>query len=149
VNKRSQGFTIIELMAVVAIISILALVALSAYGTFADRSKVSEALSFAAEAKTSISEAYYNTNAIPIDNAEAGLPSPASYNRYDWISRLEIGNLPSVGTITMSVKIPSLGSANQLLLVPRIENGLIYWDCRPADAPGGIASSKVPANCRN
>jgi type IV pilus assembly protein PilA len=135
-------------MAVVAIVSILALVALSAYSTFADRSKVSEALSFAAEAKTSISEAYYNTNEIPEDNFAAGLPSPTSYNRYDWVSKLEVGTDPMSGTVTMFIKIPSLGNNNQLQLIPRVENGLMYWECKPA-ATDGIARSKVPANCRN
>ncbi len=59
--KQNKGFTVIELMAVVAIISILAVLALGAYQDYVVRSKVSEGLAFAAEAKTSVSE-YYATN---------------------------------------------------------------------------------------
>jgi type IV pilus assembly protein PilA len=41
-NKKQQGFTIIELMIVVAIIGILAAVALPAYQDYTNRAKVSE-----------------------------------------------------------------------------------------------------------
>ena len=47
--KNSEGFTLIELMAVVAILSILAVIALGAYTDYVVRSKVSEGLAFAAD----------------------------------------------------------------------------------------------------
>ena len=71
--KRNSGFTVIELMAVVAIVSILSLLALSAYQDYLVRSKISEGLVFAAEAKTAVTNYYYNQQEWPANNQAAGL----------------------------------------------------------------------------
>ena len=68
-----SGFTVIELMIVVTIVSILAVIAMPAYVEYATRSKVSEAMGFMGEAKTSVSEYFYiNGNTWPTTNDEAG-----------------------------------------------------------------------------
>ena len=64
--KKQQGFTLIELMIVVAIIGILAAVALPAYQDYTARSRVTEGLALASEAKV-----------IVQDNASAGTPAAA------------------------------------------------------------------------
>jgi type IV pilus assembly protein PilA len=146
--NHNKGFTLIELMAVVAIVSILAVVALSAYADYVTRSKVTEGLAFAAEAKTSVSEYYYSNRAIPGNNTQTGLPDPAEYDAHEYISRLEVmSNIPKRGTITITYKIPGLGIDNLLQLVPSTAGGFMSWTCIPPD-DNGISITKVPPNCR-
>ena len=72
-NKRNQGFTLIELMIVVAIIGILAAIAVSAYQTYTVRAQVAEALQMAAGAKTPVVDAFNMTGTPPADRPAAGM----------------------------------------------------------------------------
>lgn len=152
-NQRHQqtGFTLIELMVVIAIISILATIALAAYSNFMMRSKVAEGLAFASEAKTAVTSFYAGNNRFPLDNTEAGLPAGATYDKFNFISSLEVNQSatnPSDGIITVSLKIPGIGSNNKLELVPTSQEGRLTWECRPAPT-NGIDTVRVPPNCRS
>ncbi|MEZ5573683.1 MAG: pilin [Halioglobus sp.] len=145
---RNKGFTVIELMAVVAILSILAVLALAAYSDYVVRSKVAEGLGFAAEARTSISEYYYNTGYMPTSNAQAGLPAADSYNRYDFIRKLELSSTEPLGVITITFKLPGSKADNkELQLTPSTTDGVVYWRCA-APAVNGIENNQIPPNCR-
>ncbi len=146
--QRSQGFTIIELMAVVSIISILAVVALAVYNDYTIRSKVSEGLSFAGEAKTSVSEYYYNIGRMPTNNTQAGLVPPTDYDQFDFIQKLEIRTAPVDGSIAITFDLVGTGAdGKELWLVPSTQGGVVYWDCYPPE-DNGIAPNQVPPNCR-
>jgi type IV pilus assembly protein PilA len=77
-NKKTQGFTLIELMIVIAIVAILAAIALPAYRDYLIRSKVSEAAAAVGACKTSVSEFAYARNAWPADVNEAGCSNVAT-----------------------------------------------------------------------
>lgn len=154
VPRRSAGFTIVELMIVIAVVSVLALVALPVYLDYTVRSKVSEALVFMSEAKTSVSDAYYSNNVMPTNNTDAGLRDPNNYDVYDYLRKLEVGAAgdPGVsqdGTITVTFKLPGTTSDNkQLQLVPVPGAGEVGWECRPHPT-NGIKTNRIPGDCRN
>jgi type IV pilus assembly protein PilA len=79
-KKMQQGFTLIELMIVIAIIGILAAVALPAYQDYTARSRVSEALTLAAEAKTMVMDNASNVTAPAAGGLGAGYPTSAAAN---------------------------------------------------------------------
>ena len=146
---RARGFTLVELMIVVAVVSILAVIAMPAYQNYTIRSKVSEAVVFMAEAKTTISEKFSATNTMSINNQQAGIATPESYDEYEYMSRLEVTSIPVDGAIVVTIKIPGT-SANgkQLQLVPSTSSSPIRWKCEPVTGALAISTNHVPANCR-
>jgi type IV pilus assembly protein PilA len=159
-HRNAEGFTIVELMIVVAIVSVLALVALPVYLDYTVRSKVSEALVFMSEAKTSVTDSYHSNNRMPTSNAEAGLREADNYNAYDYISRLRVvggaedPNEPLItvaGTVVATLKLPGTTSHEKELILEPVEvDGEIGWMCRPHPDPDkAIQSNRIPGDCRN
>ena len=151
-RNTTTGFTLVELMVVVSVVSILAVIAVPIYLNYMIRSKVSEGMVFVSEARTSVAEYYSNTNLMPQNNSEAGLPAPDDYDNLDYVSRLEVGSTPpdaSIldGTITVTFKISQLGSDNLLQLIPSTTGGHLTWTCEPP-ATNGMRRAYVPPNCR-
>ena len=139
-RKVQQGFTLIELMIVVAIIGILAAVAIPAYQDYTVRSRVTEGLSLASAAKTSVSEYFSSNNAYPPTNASAGLPTAASINGNSVTSVAVVNGLI---TITFNATIPPAAGVT-LTLSPTTAAGAIKWNCT-----GGTLLAKYrPSSCR-
>ena len=75
--KGQKGFTLIELMIVVAIIGILASVAVPQYQDYVARTKVADAFSTAAAAKTLLAEFYNSEGVMPVSCSNPFLTIPS------------------------------------------------------------------------
>jgi type IV pilus assembly protein PilA len=141
--KKQQGFTLIELMIVVAIIGILAAVALPAYQDYTIRAKVSEAIGFAAAAKTAVSEHVISKDKWPSGNASAGL-APAASISSAVVKQVLVAN----NVITVTLSSAGLGDANDgtFTLTGSTAGSGVSWTC----APGSTTVTKfLPSSCRN
>jgi type IV pilus assembly protein PilA len=137
-KKTQQGFTLIELMIVVAIIGILAAIALPAYKDYTVRSKVSELLLAADNAKVSISE-YAQSNGT-LSGSGTGLSIVAN-NSY-----VTSGTVDIDGPVTVTGSAATLGADSDvsITLTPTMNatTGVVTWVC------SGTPTKYVPASCR-
>lgn len=139
-KRVQQGFTLIELMIVVAIIGILAAVAIPAYQDYTIRTKVSEGLSLASGAKTSVTETVLSGGAYPATNAEAGLATAASITGNN-VASVAVG---AGGVITITYSNDAAIAGSTVILTPSTTAGSVIWDC----TTGTVAARFRPGNCR-
>jgi type IV pilus assembly protein PilA len=141
-KRVQQGFTLIELMIVVAIVGILAAIALPAYQDYLVRSRISEGLARAGEAKVSVAE-FVSANQRWPTLASAGFNSAGAAK----VKSVKCNSSDcSQIVITMDeTQIPALTSATNSLTLSSLSsvNGLIVWKCI-----GTIQSKYLPSACR-
>jgi type IV pilus assembly protein PilA len=143
-QRISAGFTLIELMIVVAIIAILAAIAIPAYQDYLVRTQVSEGISLADGAKTSVWDFVSNTGRFPSNNQSAGLVTNTSITG-SYVSSVDIRG----GVIKVLFNGPKANShitnsTIYLALSPVSHAGSIEWRCTPSTLEGKY----LPASCR-
>ncbi|PWY54958.1 pilus assembly protein [Legionella qingyii] len=141
---KQKGFTLIELMIVVAIVGILAAIAIPAYQDYVIRARVTEGLSIASSAKTTVSE-----NA---STGAADLSLGWSFtNPTTNVQSVDVAGATGIITITYratanNIVLTLTPQANGAALVPGTPpTDPIEWTCR-VDLQAN--DRYVPANCR-
>lgn len=134
---KNKGFTIIELMIAVAIIGILAAIAIPAYQNYVIRAKVSEALTFASQAKTSVAEYYQSQGSLPATNTQAGLATSVTGTN---VSQVSVG---TSGVITVTTSIA--GVTGNIDFAPTVNSSGITWVC----TGGTLGNQYRPSNCKS
>jgi type IV pilus assembly protein PilA len=166
-KSMQKGFTLIELMIVVAIIGILAAIAIPAYQDYTIRSKVTEGLSLAASAKTTVAEGFASGGMQGLASAAGGWTFVAT----KYVANIQVnaatGNIV-VTYNTAASGIPQLAGANVLRLFPNVNKavladnnpGNIDWACASATmttannegftgtAVGSVLAKYVPTQCK-
>ncbi len=161
-NTMQKGFTLIELMIVVAIIGILAAVAIPAYQDYTKRAKVSEGISLAAAAKTTVVENASNAATYNLGYSEptatAIVKSVKIDDKTGQITIAYTDQIQKGGTIVLEPytgakdPLPDSSKGSGTYTPPASQ---INWACLAKGAtakagakPGTLEAKLAPSNCR-
>ena len=151
IQKKQQGFTLIELMIVIAIVGILAAIALPAYQDYTVRAKMSEALANMAESKTSIAEYFSANNKLPASAAVAGILTDIGTDIVASVKYSSPGGLPLLEAVIQEAVIPNgSGLYNFVLSGTTSDGNRLVWKCKAEGGSTGttMVAKYLPANCR-
>ncbi|OQW89096.1 MAG: hypothetical protein BWK72_03780 [Rhodoferax ferrireducens] len=109
-QRKSGGFTLIELMITVAVIGILAAVALPSYSSYIARSKRAEARAEVLKAEGWL-ERYYTENNRYSSTAAATTTNPTAFAGL-------FGSIPKTGTAYYTISLAVTGSGYTITATP-------------------------------
>lgn len=156
-QRKQQGFTLIELMIVVAIVGILAAIAIPAYQDYITRAKVSEGVAAVDQARTSVADFYTTQGHFPSLNSLFTTGSTGSavftITGAKYASSITYAYTDAQhGTLLLTLHGNNLGSGvttstNTLLWTGVGSTSSVSWTCGPAGT-SQLPSKYAPANCR-
>ena len=137
--KKFTGFTLIEMLVVIAILAILAALAFPTYLYKIIQGQIEAALPLAQIAQRPTELAWLAGNALPIDNASAGLPA-ADKIVNNYVSSVSVDN----GVVSLTFGNHANGAIRGKILswrpamVDHTHQVPVTWVCAAAAAPANM-----------
>ncbi|QEP45085.1 prepilin-type N-terminal cleavage/methylation domain-containing protein [Ectothiorhodospiraceae bacterium BW-2] len=136
--KKTQGFTLIELMIVVAIIGILASVALPAYQTYTKRAKFSEVVLAASSIKQAVELCYQTKAAINTGAlADCDTSTEVGVNLANAAAGPNVTSVSYTGGAITATAVGTLDSATYIMTAS-VQNNTIVWTMSGTCATTGL-----------
>ena len=163
-RKNDWGFTLIELMIVITIIGVLAAIAIPQFQDYVTRTKISEGLSLAEQAKIAVANTFQANGQMPAagSNASYGLPASSSIAG-TYVTNVVVAPASGQITIYYGGNIGGgVAAGDKLTLTPGTSpQAAIGWACGYSSVsingtivggPGAgttVPAKYLPANCRS
>ena len=140
-RRRSRGFTMVELLAVVAVIAILALMAVPSMVGRIARQQVADSMNLADIAKPPLAAAWSASQPWPADNTAAGLPAEDKIVG-NYVSAVQVtpGAIHLVFGNNVNGKLRGKVLSLRAAVVPDARIVPIAWVCGRAAVPAQMSA---------
>jgi type IV pilus assembly protein PilA len=158
-TRTAAGFTLLEVTVAMAIVAIIATLAVPGMVNGIVRRQIVEAVPLADVVKNAVAQSWASVQALPSDNASAGLP-PATKIVNNYVSSVEL--VGGAINITFGNSAHRMIAGKVLTLRPAVVADApvvpVAWVCAGAAVPGGmtvlgadrtdVPRSVLPYNCQ-